>query len=201
MTLEFFILRECSVLRIQLWRHNESTYDVIKKTRLIPRGVVAVWQLSIFSLVRFQKYRDPKFFHFSNMTATPRELWRHNYHCNCNVSSRESSLNAPSIFYYAPHTNLRTIREPSIVVPSYVPSSRWPCLRLIWYMNTWQFIYSDTTCVMAVCRHHFLGAQLCCWCSAPVASTLVGLLILPTSEGRQAESPLPGVNSTAWQAL
>ena len=43
------------------------------------------------------------------------------------------------------------------------------------------------------------GVWQCSWCSAPVTSKLV--LILPTSEGWQAESTLPGVNSTQDSGL
>jgi len=44
------------------------------------------------------------------------------------------------------------------------------------------FVYSLLGCWL----HHWFGAQLCRWCSAPITSTLV--LISPTSEGREAES-------------
>ena len=44
-----------------------------------PWGVLAICQVSIFSLVRFHRYRGPKFFCFSNIAATPRDLWHHNY--------------------------------------------------------------------------------------------------------------------------
>ena len=76
---KIFILIRCSILRMQLWCHNKGTYDVIKKNHTYSPWVLAVCQVSIFSLVQFQRYRGPKFFHFSNMAATPRELWRHNY--------------------------------------------------------------------------------------------------------------------------
>ena len=49
-------------------------------------------------------------------------------------------------------------------------------------------------CSLRACwLHHWLWSWLCCWCSAPITRTLV--LILPTSEGWQAESTPPGVNS------
>ena len=77
-----FILIRCGVLHKQLWHHNEGTYDIIKKITYSPWGVLAMCQVSNFSLVRFQRYRGPKFFRFSNMAATPHDIWCHNYHWN-----------------------------------------------------------------------------------------------------------------------
>ena len=42
---KFFILISCGVLHMQLWRHNEGTYDVIKKVTHSPWGVLAVYQV------------------------------------------------------------------------------------------------------------------------------------------------------------
>ena len=52
-----------------------------KKSHLFPmRKTCHVPSFNFFSLVQFQRYRGPKFFRFSDMAATPRDLWRHNYH-------------------------------------------------------------------------------------------------------------------------
>ena len=66
---------------MQLWRHNEGTYDVMKIT-LIPYEESLLCDK--FQFFRWCGFRDrvPKFFRFSNMVATPRDLLRHNYHWN-----------------------------------------------------------------------------------------------------------------------
>ena len=59
---KIFILIRCSVLHIQLWRHNEGTYDIIiTKHTYSSWGELAMCQVSIFSFVRFQRCRGPKF--------------------------------------------------------------------------------------------------------------------------------------------
>ena len=61
-------------------------YDVIMRAPIshthFPWGELAMYQVSKFSVVWFKRYRDPKFFHFFNIAATPRDLWHHNYHWN-----------------------------------------------------------------------------------------------------------------------
>ena len=39
-----------------------------------------MYQVSIFSMEQFRRYIGSKFFLFSNMAATPCDLWCHNYH-------------------------------------------------------------------------------------------------------------------------
>ena len=56
-----FILIRCSVLHMQLSRHNEGIYDIIKSRSYSPLPGLAMCQIVIFSLVRFQRYRGPKF--------------------------------------------------------------------------------------------------------------------------------------------
>ena len=78
---QIFIPIRCSVLHMQLWCHTEGTKDVMKKKiTLIPHEeYLPCAKFQFFSFVRFQRYRGPKFFSFSNMAATPCDLWRHNY--------------------------------------------------------------------------------------------------------------------------
>ena len=60
---KFFILIGSSILRMQLWRHNEGTYDVIKKkVALIPREEYLLCaKFQIFPWCGFRD-RGPKFF-------------------------------------------------------------------------------------------------------------------------------------------
>ena len=67
-----------------------SNYDVIKKAPITSNKnhtycsceLIAMWQVSIFPMVWFRRYRGPKFFLFSNMAATLHDLRCHNYHEN-----------------------------------------------------------------------------------------------------------------------
>ena len=79
--------------RFSYWSHAAfyiCNYDVITKASMTSLknhthsswGVLALCQVSIFSLVWFRRYRGPKFFRFSNMAATPCDLCRDNYHYN-----------------------------------------------------------------------------------------------------------------------
>ena len=61
MTLKNFILIGCSVLHMQLWRHNEGTYDVNTNHTHSPWGVLATCQVSIFSSVQVQRERSKMF--------------------------------------------------------------------------------------------------------------------------------------------
>ena len=79
---KIFILIGCGLPHMQLWRHNEGTYDAIKNETYSPWRVLAMCQVSIFSLVGFQRYRGPKVLRFSNMAAIPHDLWCHYYHYN-----------------------------------------------------------------------------------------------------------------------
>ena len=77
---KFFILIRYNVLHMQLWHHSKGTYDIIKKSLISHEEYLLCAKFQFLSLVRFQRYRCPKFFSFSNMAATPRDLWCHNYH-------------------------------------------------------------------------------------------------------------------------
>ena len=79
MTQNIFVFIGCGIIHMQLWCHNEGTYDVIINNTHSAWGVLAMFQVLIFSLVRFQRCRGPIFFRFSNMAATPRDIWHHYY--------------------------------------------------------------------------------------------------------------------------
>ena len=65
------ILIGCGVLHMQLWHHNEGTYDIIKITHS-PWGVRAMCQVSIFSLVRvLQRSKVSPFFQYGCHTTWP----------------------------------------------------------------------------------------------------------------------------------
>ena len=81
---KIFILIRRSVLHVQLWHYNEGTYDVIKNkiTLILHEEYLPCAKFQFISLVRFQRHRGPNFFRFSNMAATTRDLWRHNFEWN-----------------------------------------------------------------------------------------------------------------------
>ena len=54
-----FILIRYDVLHLQLWRHNEGTFDIIKKSHLFP--IRSTCRVPTFN---FFRYRGPKFFRF-----------------------------------------------------------------------------------------------------------------------------------------
>ena len=62
---------------MQLWHQYESTYDVIKKITFPMRStLLTMCQVSIFFL---SAVSEIEIFRLSNMVATPRDIWRHNY--------------------------------------------------------------------------------------------------------------------------
>ena len=61
---KIFILTRCSILHKQFWHHNEGTYDVITSTHIPHEEYLLCAKFQFFSLVQFQRYRGPKFFHF-----------------------------------------------------------------------------------------------------------------------------------------
>ena len=73
---KMFILIGCGVLHMQLWRHNEGPYDVIKITS-IPHKESICAKFQFFPLCGFRGTEVQSYSVFFNMAATPRDLWRH----------------------------------------------------------------------------------------------------------------------------
>ena len=69
----------CSFIRVKFSRGHHFTDDVTKIHTSSPWGVIAMCQVSIFSIVPFRRYRGLKLFGFSKMAPVSRDLWRHNY--------------------------------------------------------------------------------------------------------------------------
>ena len=76
---KIFILIRRSILHMQLWCHNEGTYDVIKKSHIPHEEYLPCAKFQYFPWCGF-RVRGSEFFSFSNMVAIPRDLWHHNYH-------------------------------------------------------------------------------------------------------------------------
>ena len=76
---KIFILIRCDITHMQLWRHNEGTYD--KKFNLILNEYLQCAKFQFFPWCGVRD-RGLKFFHFPNIAATPRDVWRHNYDFN-----------------------------------------------------------------------------------------------------------------------
>ena len=57
-------------------------HDIIKKSHLFPMGSTShVPSLNFFNRAVLE-IQSPKFFFFSNIADTPRDIWRHCYHIN-----------------------------------------------------------------------------------------------------------------------
>ena len=82
----------CSVICLQLWRHNEGTCDIKEITVVPHEKYLPCAKFQFFSLCSFRNTGGLNIFLFSNMASTPRDLWRHHCHQSTIVVAPEVKI-------------------------------------------------------------------------------------------------------------